>query len=384
VAAPTHWPDFPSQLSQTAALITPAALASLARKGSIQLTHVRRINTETRNPVYRLQTADDPAAVIVKWYLPQLDRFYDARYRREEKILWLLNRWLPERVPQLYGGLITAEFAVLLQQDVGEQTMTNSLAEAPNDARRLDLAQQGLDLLAQFRRVGQEHYQAFYRTCYSIDLDRLTPNTYFRRAKIALGRLLLLQALLQDKLSAGQAIQTHGSFIETMTTQCIKASFFEQYRRRVIAPLASAPRQILHNAFSPFHLLWHENWRLIDFETMSVGAAQIDLAEFVGAPELTLSPDQTLALVERYYELTANPEPWPIFVTNFYNALASRSLDYVGTAAYQCVKYMAQQADDKAQRLLHRTRQYRARLIEALEHSEASALAGEIPRINIS
>jgi hypothetical protein len=368
-------------LSQTAALITPAALASLARKGSTQRTHVRRINTETRNPVYRLQMTDDPTAVIVKWYLPELDRFYDARYRREEKMLWLLNRWLPERVPQLYGGLITAEFAVLLQQDVGEQTMADSLAKAPDDVHRLDLAQQGLDLLAQFHRVGQEQYQAFYRTCYSVDLDRLTPGTYFRRAKIALGRLLLLQALLQDKLAAAQAARAHLVFIETMATQRIKAVFLEQYRRRVIAPLVNAPRQILHNAFSPFHLLWSESWRLIDFETMSVGAAQIDLAEFVGAPELTLSPDQVLTLVERYYELTCNSEPWPIFVTNFYNALASRSLDYVGTTAYHCIKHMADQADDKAQRLLHRTRQYQARLIEALEHGEATALAAEIPRI---
>lgn len=381
MAEPTDWPDFPSQLSQTAALITPALLASLAGKGSSQRTEAWRIKTESRNPVYRLRTAGDPTAVIVKWYLPQLDRFYDARYRREEKMLWLLNRWLPERVPQLYGGLITAEFAVLLQQDVGQQTMAGSLTEAPNDAHRLGLARQGLDLLVQFHRLGQKQYQVFYRTCYSVDLDRLTLTTYVRRANIALGRLLLLQALLQDKVSAHQAAQANVPFIETLITQHITAGFFEQVRHRVIEPLVSAPRKILHNAFSPFHLLWNEGWRLIDFETMSVGAAQIDLAELVGAPELTLPPDQTLALVERYYELTTNPEPWPSFVTNFYNALASRSLDYVGSTAYQCIKHMARQADDKAQRLLQRTRQYQARLIEALEHGEAAALASEIPRI---
>jgi thiamine kinase-like enzyme len=377
------WPDFPKHLSQTDVIIAPEILISLINKNTQRINQVQKVNAETRNPVYRLWLAGETSAVIVKWFLPELDQFYDSRYRREEKILYLLNKWFSRRVPQLYGGLITGNFAVIVEQDVGRQTLACMLDNTEDEAEKFDIALQGLEILADFHRICQTHYTVFYRTCYSTNLDRLTIKTYLRRARIAMGRLLLLQDVLQNRLAADEADKKNAGQLEALATARLGDKFFEWFAGQVVIPLMHAPRQIVHNSFSPYHLLWSDHWSLIDFETMSVGAAQIDLAEFVGAPEATFSTERQLSLAEIYYELrddTRRPS-WPDFVANYFNALAARSLDYVGTTAFRYIKYMAQQQEERALFNLNRARTYRVNVIEALKRNQGNGLADSIPQI---
>jgi hypothetical protein len=371
------WPDFPLAPGRLEALIPPQALPFI----NPNIQKIQRTNSETRNPVYRVWSGGETR--IVKWFLPELDPFYDSRYRREEKVLWLLNRWFSGRVPQLYGGLISSDQAVLVEQDVGEQSLDVLLDAAPGSAERFQLAGQGVDFLVDFHRVCQENYGPFYRTCYSVVLDRLTHKIYLRRAQIALGRLLLLQDFLRKKISARRAVETSAAQLVALATDRLGAEFFQHYAAQVVAPLMRAPRQILHNSLSPFHLFWADKLYLIDFETMSVGAAQVDLAELVGSPQMRLESEQRLALVQAYYRSLehARRQHWPEFLANYYNALASRSLDYVGTTAIRYLRFIAQNSEEKALSDLRRLKRYRQCVVEALANVPAPELARSMPRV---
>ncbi|MDM8527631.1 phosphotransferase [Anaerolineales bacterium HSG24] len=341
------------------------------------------MGTTTRNPVYRMWVQDESCPIIVKWFLPEFDPFYRNRYRREEKILWLLNQWFSNRVPELYGGAVTNDFAVLIEQDVGTKSLDCMLNTITDKTHKFDISSQGVEFLADFHRVCQKHYTVFYRVCYSTNLDRLTLKTYLRRAKIAIGRLLLLNKVLEKKFTANQAIKVNIAQLETIAIDELGDKFFEWYTANVIAPLIRTPRQIVHNSFSPFHLIWSDHWSLIDFETMSVGATQIDLAEFVGSPKLTLSNEYQYLLIEKYYKLRdySHQSLWSEFLKNYYNALATRSLDYLGTTAFLGVRYISQQQDDKVRLNLERARQYRSRMIEALKNNYGNNLPSDIPHV---
>ncbi len=365
MSSSNSWPNFP----QTSAPVpTPNALLPLIYKDTRPITRLKKANAATRNPVYRLWLADAPEPIIIKWFLPELDPFFDSRYRREEKILWLLNRWFGARVPTLYGGLIKPTFALLAEQDVGRQTLDDRLAATADEAEKFEIALAGIKLLAEFHQVCQRHYTVFHRTCYSVDLDRLTLKTYLRRARIALGRLWLLEDVRQKKIAPAQALTLKTSQLEAQAVAHLGHTFFQWYTQAVLKPLRQAPRQIIHNSFSPFHLIWNSHWALIDFETMSVGAAQIDLAEFIGAPTMTFSTEQQQTLVEHYCRLKDdNPQsPDPDFMAGYHCALVTRSLDYLGVAALRCIKYMAEQKTAQVSLYRNRATQYQLRLVTAL------------------
>lgn len=380
----TTWPDFPLRVDSSRTILSPGAVAMLIGQDHWRVTGVQRVGMETRNPVYRLWTADSAQTKLVKWFLPELDAYFDSRYRREEKVLWLLNHWFRNQAPELYGGIITSSSAVLVEQHLGEQALDILLEHARDEAERFSIALQGVEFLAHFHQVCQSHYTAFYRTCYSVELDRLNHRTYLNRAKIAIGRLLLLHDLLADRIPVAQAAHASEPGLKILASERCGGDFFQWYSARVIAPLVRAPRQIVHNSFSPFHLiLKDDHLYLIDFETMSVGAAQVDLAEFIGAPEVTLGDGSQELLVHRYYELRNDIrlQEWPEFMRDYYSALASRSLDYAGVAATRCIKYVAQQRQDKVQINLERAREYRRRLLAALAVVHEGRADNEVPEV---
>jgi hypothetical protein len=295
----------------------------------------------------------------------------------------LLNWWFDNKAPKRYGGIITNDFAVLVEQDLGGQTLDVTLANTESEAEEFTIALQSVEFIEEFHRICQEHYTAFYRTCYSTDLDRLTRKTYLRRARIALGRLLLLGHFLKEKISIEGIQRLSASQLEALAIEHFGDEFFAWYIDKIATPLVHAPRQILHNSLSPFHLVWNDSLYLIDFETMSVGAAQIDLAEFLGAPEINLSCEKQLTLVERYYELRGNAkqQEWSAFVANYYNALVSRNLDYLGTTAFRYIKYAALGEEERAFLQLNRARQYQSRVLEAVKAGHGNTLPCDIPQV---
>jgi aminoglycoside/choline kinase family phosphotransferase len=314
------------------------------------------LRSDQRNLICRatLRGRTGKSVFIAKFYDPAIDRFFDHHYRREEKILTLLNRWFGAHTPRVYGGLLVEEqVALLLMEDAGARNLGGALVASTGAAHRAAL-QAGVELLSAFHRVTDEHRATFVRIVQSIDLDRLSGPVYRRRLAVALGRM----------------------------HRTPPRGFYADFARAIIRPLLAAPRGIVHNSFSPQHVILGESAspaasgadglqtpRLIDFETVAVGPAQIDLAELLEAPAVRLDAREKLDLVRGYYREVARTrgESWRDFVRAYQCATVVRSLDYAGTTTLRHVQALEQDDAPGAQVALERRTAYLRGAVRALE-----------------
>lgn len=351
-----EWPTFRGNatVDERGFLPSPEALLSVFGYDNGPLIEVKRINGSSRNPVYRLSGEQNIWSFIAKFYLPGADPFYDSRFRREEKVLTLLNKWYSEHVPRIHGGIITQTYGVILQENMGDASLDDLLRRAATPDVAYHMAETAVDLLVGFHSVCMEHFDIFNRTIRSVDLDRLTMRTLVRRACIALGRLALMGRFRTSTFSSSDIRDLSSSTVERLGMELVGREFFRIYHQEIIHPLMKAPRQIIHNSFSPFHLVFDARFTIIDFETMSLGPAQVDLAELLGAPTMVFSKEEKLQLAKRYYEQLrlkgrAAEESWETFHANLERALISRSLDYLGTTAIRYVRQMQANSSEAAQ-----------------------------------
>ena len=226
-----------------------------------------------------------------------------------------------------------------------------------------------------------EHFQPFYRTIQSIDLDRLNAPTFMRRLDVALGRVWHLRSR-----AAGGAVPAlpFPADLTALARAAVPAGFRAAYRRQVVRPLLTAPRGIVHNSFSPQHVILRapDAAALIDFETVALGAAQIDLAELLEAPAVCLAAKERLELVARYYRAKAaagaRRDAWPEFERVYHCAAIARSLDYAGTTALRHLQFTARGDAAAAAEALARRDVYLARAQEGFAAIGAPEMAGAV------
>ncbi len=333
----------------------------------VQMERCELVDSESRNPIYRLTLSDGGSlgagSVIAKTYLIERDRFFDHRFRREEKLLSLLNRWYAQSVPGVYGGLLVeGRHAVLLLEDLGNVSLEKRLLSAGPEAKTA-LLKQAIDCLVGLQRAtsSEEHFVAFYRTCYSIDLDRLTVATYLERLAIALRRILWAKPFIDraaEPTEAGDVPPPLDALLDSRKGRNLRRI----YASEVARVLAQPPRRIVHNSFSPLNVMLHQGrLKIIDFETMAMGPCQIDLAELLKYPACDLAPEVLDELIDYYLARSGwdgGPESRDRFMKVFDCANLSRGLDYAGTVSWRYLNQLKAGNVEKAQEYLRRRRWY--------------------------
>lgn len=220
------------------------------------------LGAESRNRVDRV-TFDDGSTGILKWYEPSVDRFWDHRFRREEKVLTLLASVEPQVAPKPLSGFIAAGGpAALLMEDAGETSLAGALTagrmswdEVAEFACRLHAA---MDQVAQPLR----------RTAMSITLDRLTMGSLFSRLGVASRRM------------TGEEVPTA----------------VEREYRAFVRPLLAAPKGPVHNSLSPLNVVaGRSGLRAIDWETVTWASPAWDWAELLRAPYAPLPLEEAVA-----------------------------------------------------------------------------------------
>ena len=325
------------------------------------------IDSESRNPIYRVTLSDSGSfgspSIIAKTYLKERDPFFDHRFRREEKILSLLNRWYAQAVPTIYGGcLAEGHYAVLLLEDLGDMSFDKRL-HLVKPEEKVALLKQAIDCLVDFQEVtsAKGHFIAFYRTCYSIDLDRLTITTYLERLAIALRRILSAKPLIDRPAEAVRAPDTLPT-LDTLMNHHRWRGLRRIYASEVAKVLTQPPKFIVHNSFSPLNLILHQGRvKIIDFETMALGPPQIDLAELLKYPACDLTPDVVEELIDYYLarsKLGSDFGSRDKFTRVFDCANLSRGLDYTGTVSWRYLTSIKAGDFERAQEYLSKRQWY--------------------------
>ena len=333
----------------------------------VQIKECELIDSESRNPIYRVALSQDSSfgsrTIIAKLYVAQRDRFFDHRFRREEKILSLLNRWYAQAVPAIYGGcLAEGRYAILLLEDLGDASLERRLRLAGQEEKS-SLLRQAVDCLVGFQKVtsAKGNFVAFYRTCYSIDLDRLTIATYLERLAMALRRILWVRSLMGRPAEVAGVPDTLPE-LDTLMEYRDWRRLRRSYATRVARVLTQTPKYIVHNSFSPLNLMLHrDRLKIIDFETMALGPLQIDLVELLKYPACDLSPDMVDQLIGYYLNrsgLDSGSESQDSFMRVFDCANLSRGLDYAGTVSWRYLTFLKARNRERAQEYLRRRAWY--------------------------
>ncbi len=290
------------------------------KKGQEPLVYEQTIEpTPSRNRLFRLQVGwgdEPPVGVVVKQYEEERVKFSTACYRREQGILTLLGRFSAP-VPKVLGGLEGVERSLLFLEDLGEDTLSDRLAQATPAERRvmMDLC---LAALVDLHRRANAHLSELSREVEKVHKERLTPQYYRDTLRIAARRVLRFQGREEDAL-LGEFTAAAGPLIDI---------------------LAQAPRTFIHNEFIPRNLLFHDDGvHAVDFEQATLGPREIDYATLLHSPEADLDP----AAIDELLAAHQDPE---IDGTVFAAANVFKSLFYAGSAAHFFEKF----ADDDAKR----------------------------------
>lgn len=266
------------------------------------------LSTDSRHQIWRVRA--EPEAIIVKAYLPDVDRYYAHRWRREERALDLLNRHAPGLAPQpLTAVHASNRWAALAMQHVGETTLANTLSQ-PNVRSHHEQLDAALATLGQMRETTAHLRSMFRALVYESDLDRITRSTLERRYAAAFVRMNNPTAQL-DPTSRPRQIAPNAPW---------------DLLSPLIKPLIRNPRDVIHNGFSPLNLMWNQNrLSIIDWETLAIAAAEIDLADLLTFPAW----GEPHAMVERSHELIDDLGLRP---EAFWAAATERSLTYAATS----------------------------------------------------
>ncbi len=269
------------------------------------------VTPESRHSIWRLTLPEREGAAasyVVKSYHEQADEYFDHRFRREERVLDLLGRYAPGLAPRAYGGrIIAGHSACLILEDLGDRPLHHDVDGAGPGARR-ELLGRSVDLLARFHRVADEFSGIFRAVCRSSILDRVNAATLLRRFDIAVGRL------------GGDGGRAPGG---------IRRAF----REDVIRPLLRGPGRVIHNSFSPLNIctVADGSQRIVDMETVSIGPAELDLAELLIYPGRDAGSQGEL--VARYFAAMGLGVVTADATRRLRLAAVTRALDYAGTLA---------------------------------------------------
>ncbi|GAC1399645.1 MAG: hypothetical protein NVSMB52_13210 [Chloroflexota bacterium] len=290
-----------------------SAFLSTGQHHNVHIVAADKVSTGSRNSLLRLTLDglehDHRSTLIAKHVARETDPFFAHHLRREERILDLLHRFAPGLAPRCVGLLLQpTDQGWLLMEDVGCRSLAVALVSThPNDGTALihDATRQ----LRRLHDVLQEHHSPFFRTCYAVDLDRLTRTSLRSRFQVAWKRL-----------------STHVAAPSEPPPGLIHAWL------DIMRPLLDSPRQLIHNSLSPLNIVVRDDggMTLVDFETMTVAAPEFDTAELLRQPFQPLTWDDTLRLASAQgLRDTAHVSD------RLHLASLSRALDYAGSNVRQ-------------------------------------------------
>lgn len=299
-------------MSQEAEARAPVAdLASVlgllrAIAGGVEVVGAARVGTASRNRLVRirLSPAIPAESLIVKEASRTTDAYFAHHLRREERLLDLLARFAPGLAPRCYGLILApAERGWLVLEDVGTESLADRLANLGPERAVAEL-EAALARVRALHRALREHRAPFYRTCYAIDLDRFGAATVRSRFDVAWRRLASV---------AGGAPGPPRAALRAWLD--------------ALAPLLAAPRQMIHNSLSPLNVVLGPDARprIVDFETMALGPACVDVAELLRQPFAPIDWETTARLAGVGSDDLATLRL----------ASLARSLDYAGSNARQ-------------------------------------------------
>ncbi len=341
---------------------TPGVLSILGLESVVDLEAVRweLVTPESRHRVWRLRLPDGtpgPKSYVVKHYHHTTDRYFDHRFRREERALSLLGSLAPGLVPTVHGGSITeGQGAFLVLEDLGDMTLHVELEASPSEARRR-LMIQATDSLVALHRETDLHAPIFRALCYSTNLDRISSNTMMARFKIALNRCSNPDAKLPFSAAERNA----------------------EFHREIVAPLLKSRRRVIHGSYSPLNLCVTDAGQttIVDLETLSTGPAEMDLAELLSYPLVSFGQDED-SFVDRYANSLDRVEPNPEFRMRVHLAAVARCIDYAGTLTLRQARFEREGHHELALVQLHRRNLY---VQEAVKRAAEAGLSGKLTRL---
>lgn len=211
----------------------------------------------TRHQVQRIRAGRQ--SWVLKTYRKAIDEHFAHRFRREERVLTLLSGSAPGLSPAVRAGVIGNDQAFLVMDDLGPEAVSlhRLLGDSQDQAGPLEGA---VAALARWHAFTRERHDLLAAFCQSIVLDRNDRETLARRHRLALGRI--------------------GS---EMTTPRARS-----FADTVIDPLLEGPRRVIHNSANALNFVVRADGSvaLIDFETISLGPLEFDLAELAVHPVL--------------------------------------------------------------------------------------------------
>lgn len=257
-----------------------------AGEGAPQVTQVAVHPKASRNTVYRLGLrwpGDGPESVIAKLYAADRIQFFSACYRRERGVLGLLHGY-GCAVPRVYAGELREDQAVLMMQDLGDETLAERL-EGQDTALKQQLLRSAVSALVALHATAHAHLAELAAEIHKVDKESLGPSYYSSAIRIALERIA---ELADDPLD--------GMEWDRIADQI----------RPLVDFLCDRPAGFIHFEFTPHHLLIADSGlHVFDFEQATIGPAEFDLAALLAQPESDAGQETWEDLVEHYAILAA-------------------------------------------------------------------------------
>jgi phospho-N-acetylmuramoyl-pentapeptide-transferase len=281
--APTAAAD-PAQRAAQELHVNKDALARLiapAGRGRVEVRGAAVHPKASRNTVFRIGlgwSESGPATVIAKRYAADRIAFFSACYRRERGVLELLHSYRCA-VPRVYGGELTDDQAILVMQDLGDETLAERL-EASEGAAKEQWLYSAVMALVDLHAVTQAHLRELTDEIRKLDKETLGPDYYANALRIALDRI----AAIGDRAIGEGEWQR-----------------IAEQSRPLVDFLCARPAGFIHFEFTPHHLLVTESGlHVFDFEQATIGPAEFDLAALLAQPESGLGAEGWNAMVAHY------------------------------------------------------------------------------------
>jgi len=262
------------------------ALLAVAGGGQPRIAQAAVHPKASRNTVYRLSlvwTDGGPSSVIAKRYAAERITFFSACYRRERGVLELLHSY-GCAVPRVYGGELRDDQALLIMEDLGDETLAERL-EASDAAVGRNWLRSAVSALVALHGTAHGHLPELTTEIRKIDKETLGSAYYYNALRIALDRI----AELADTTIDDHDWQRIGD-----------------QARPLVDYLAERPAGFIHFEFTPHHLLVTQSGlHIFDFEQATIGPIEFDLAALLAQPESDAGAGGWDDVVEQYAVLAS-------------------------------------------------------------------------------
>jgi phospho-N-acetylmuramoyl-pentapeptide-transferase len=256
-------------------------LIAPAGRGDPAITGAAVHPKASRNSVFRLSVTwpgDGPASLIAKRYAADRIAFFAACYRRERGVLELLNRYACA-VPRVYSGELMDDQALLIMQDLGDETLAERL-EASDYHGKEQWLYSAVLALAALHAATEPHLRELQAEIQKVDKEALGADYYLSAIRIALDRIAAL---------GGIAIGNSDWAVIAEQT------------RPLVDFLCDRPSRFIHFEFTPHHLMVTDSGlSIFDFEQATIGPAEFDLAALLAQPESEIGAEGWIAMVRHY------------------------------------------------------------------------------------